>query len=447
MIRPLLEKEVKDLLRDPRIILPFILSAVLLPVLGLVISIPMRTAMEETFAGPQAVGVVDLDTSQLSSELITWLKQRGFTVTLLPAESLDAVAREASARGLELVIIVPKGFGDAVSQRKAVNVTFLNVVQELSVFGGARTALVGQVVEEYVAAAMLKGTGVDPAVVRNPLRTAQYTFLVSKGMQFPGDPAALVGLNLAVIFIPLIIISIALVVMQMAATSMAVENEEKTLETLLTLPVHPRDILLAKILGMFAVALVGSLLELVGLAAYLHIFSSQILQPPASEQLTRLPETAAAPQSAFSSMTASLELITPQSLGYLLLSLLLSLFFCAALGAVAGALSKDVRIASTIVSPLGFLVLLPGYFIIFMSSKSMGPILRAIFYTLPPTQPAILSKEIVTYTLPAELPAYLAASLAITLLVVYFTARVFSLETLSRLQHALSRITALKRKK
>jgi len=60
---------------------------------------------------------------------------------------------------------------------------------------------------------------------------------------------------MAAFLVPLLAISLALTPMQMAATSMAVENEERTLETLLTLPVRPRDILLAKLLGMFAVAL------------------------------------------------------------------------------------------------------------------------------------------------------------------------------------------------
>jgi ABC-2 type transport system permease protein len=96
-------------------------------------------------------------------------------------------------------------------------------------------------------------------------------------------------------------------------------------------------------------------------------------------------------------------------------SILLSLFFFAALGVIVGALSRDVRIASTVIGPLGFLAVIPSYAIVFMSSEMMGPALRAAFYILSVTQPVIAAKDLVSSTLPPETPLYLAASLLFTL--------------------------------
>ncbi|MEM4790031.1 MAG: ABC transporter permease [Thermofilum sp.] len=447
MIKPLVEKEVKDLLRDPRIIVPFILGALLLPLLGFVISISMRAAVEQAVTGTQVIGLLDLDGTPTSAELATWLEQRGVSVVRLAEGSLDSLAEEAAGRGAEVVVIIPRGFGEAISQRRPVNLTFLNVVEELSLLGVSKAVVSASLIEEYVSAAMLRGTGISPSVVRNPVRVAQYTFLTSKGVQLPGDPESLVGLSLSVMLIPLIVVMLALTTMQMSATSMAVENEERTLETLLTLPVPATHILLAKLLAMFVVALLGSVLQLAGMVAYFLILMSQLVQMSPGQQApaTGVSDLLAPGASTF--LAAPAQLVSPQGLGALAVSLLLSLFFCAALGVVVGALSKDVRIASTMVSPLATLFIVPIFLIVYMSSKAMNPLLRAALYILPFTQPAILSKEMIAYTLPPELPVYLTASLALTLLMVYLTSRLLSIETLSRLQRSISTIApSLKRK-
>lgn len=441
MIRPLVEKEVKDLLRDPRIIVPFILGALILPLLGFVVSFSMRTAIEETITGAQVVGLLDLDNTPASSGLAAWLKQRGIGVVQLEEKSLEKLAEEASTRGVEVVVILPRGFGEAILQRRPVNLTFLHVVEEISIMGGAKTAIAASLIEEYVLDTLLRGTGVSPSVVRNPVEVTQFTFLTSKRMQLPGDPTSLVGLSISIMLIPLIIMMLALTTMQMSATSMAVENEERTFETLLTLPVTSTQILLAKLLGMFAVALLGSVLQLAGMAAYFQILMSQLVQAPAPGQQAPVPrDTGVLSPGAEMFLATPARLLDPQSIGILAVSLLLSLFFCAALGVVAGALSKDVRIASTVVSPLTSLFIIPVFLVVYTSSKTMSPLLRTVLYVLPFTQPAILSKEMVAYKLPPELPAYLATSFLLTLLMIYVTAKLLSLETLSRFQRSLSRI-------
>ena len=235
---------------------------------------------------------------------------------------------------------------------------------------------------------------------------------------------------MAAFLVPLLAISLALTPMQMAATSMAVENEERTLETLLTLPVRPRDILLAKLLGMFAVALLGSALDIAGLLAYFFIIFSVSLpgEPQLAAGAARLPGLQLGALQGF---------IDPSGVALLGASILLSLFFFAALGVIVGALSRDVRIASTVIGPLGFLAVIPSYAIVFMSSEMMGPALRTAFYILPVTQPVIAAKDLVSSTLPPETPLYLAASLLFTLGLLWLASKVFAFESLARLQRSL----------
>jgi ABC-type Na+ efflux pump, permease component len=231
---------------------------------------------------------------------------------------------------------------------------------------------------------------------------------------------------MAAFLVPLLVMGLALTPMQMAATSMAVENEERTLETLLTLPVRPRDILLAKLLGMFAVALLGSLLEIAGLLAYFSIIFSQM-------PFAQLTEEA---QLFGAQLGVLWGFIDPSGVAFLGVSILLSLFFFAALGVIVGALSRDVRIASTVIGPLGLLAMIPSYAIVFMSSDIMGPVLRTAFYIIPLTQPVIAAKDLVSSALPPEAPLYLAASLLFTLGLLWLTSKVFAFESLARLQRS-----------
>uniref|UniRef100_A0A7C4FFL6 ABC transporter permease n=1 Tax=Thermofilum pendens TaxID=2269 RepID=A0A7C4FFL6_THEPE len=430
MIRPLIAKEVKDLLRDPRVILPFIIGALVMPVVGLALMIPMRAGIEQAIAGARAVGLVDLDGSTYSSQLAEWLSSKGLVVVVLEPGPPGQLAEQAASRGLSLVLIVPKGFGESLERKQPANITVLDMVREISFFGAAGSELVLRLVEEYTLTALTRDTPLTPEVVRNPLRRSVHTYLLSKGVQLPGDPASYIALALAALLVPLLIIGLALTPMQMAATSMAVENEERTLETLLTLPVRPRDILLAKLLGMFAVALLGSLLEIAGLLAYFFII---FLQMPLAGELRQPTEAA----QLFGAHLGVLQgFIDPSGVAFLGVSILLSLFFFAALGVIVGALSRDVRIASTLTAPLGFLAVIPSYAIVFMSSDIMGPALRTAFYIIPLTQPVIAAKDLVSSTLPPEAPLYLVSSLFFTLGLLWLASKVFAFESLARLQRS-----------
>ena len=430
MIGPLVAKEVKDLLRDPRVILPFIIGALIMPVMGFVLMVPMRAGIEQAIAGARAVGFVDLDGSAHSAQLARWLSERGVSVVELRPGPPGQLAEQAASRKLSVVLIVPKGFGESLDRKQPANVTVLNVLKEISFFGPASSASIINLVQEYALNALTSGTPLRPEVVRNPLRTSELTYLTSKGVQLPGDPASYFALTMAAFLVPLLVMGLALTPMQMAATSMAVENEEKTLETLLTLPVRPRDILLAKLLGMFAVALLGSALEIAGTLAYFFIVFSQ-MPLPGEPQLA-----AGAAQLPGLQLGALQGFIDPYGLVFLGASILLPLFF-AALGVIVGALSRDVRIASTVIGPLGFLVVIPSYAIVFMSSEMMGPALRKALYILPVTQPVIAAKDLISSTLPPEPPLYLAASLLFTLGLLWLASKVFAFESLARLQRSL----------
>lgn len=432
MIRPLLVKEVKDLLRDPRILVPFILSALLMPVIALVVSVPMKYAAEQALTGFRKVGFVDLDGGPYSSMLKRWLESRGFSVTELSGANMARLGAEAASRGLGVVLVLPKGFSEAIARGRQVNLTILSVVDEISIFSGVETQPVVSAVREFYLSRVANESSLSLETLLDPVVVTPRTYISSKASLLEADPSTLFGLVMAALLVPLVVMSMAMVVMQMSATSMAVENEERTLETLLTMPVPARDILAGKLLGMFVVSLVGSVLEVAGIALYFIVYFAAF-----SDIFARVPSGQASVQL---QLAPQLGVIDASQLLLLAPSLLISLFFAAALGVVIGALSRDVRIANTLVSPISMLIFLPGYLVAFAPSKLLGPVGKAALYLFPLTQPTILAKDIVSSRPPVEAPAYIALSVILTLLLVYASSYVLSLETLARLQRAAENI-------
>ncbi|MCC6049885.1 MAG: ABC transporter permease [Thermofilum sp.] len=420
-LKALAAKEFKDLIRDPRIVVPFVLSAIVMPVIGLLIASTMQVAVRQAVE-TRAVAVADLDRSNASRQLARWLEGEGFSVALLETNGAGEaeLAREAAGRGAQVLLVVEPGFEQALRSGAKPKLKLITLVKEVGAFGALGGAAVAGAVREFAASKLLEGSGISYDLVRDPAELQEMVYVIPKSALLP-SPTLLAGLSMAVILIPIILASVALVVMQMSATAMAVENEERTLETLLTLPVSRFEMLLSKLLGMFAVSLIGTAFEMVGIFLYFYLLASI----PAA--LAPQPERAALPIA-----------LSPSDAAFLAASLLLSLFFMAALGLIVGALSRDVRIANTVAGPLSMIVYLPSMLVAFAPSEALGPLGRALLYALPATQPVIAAKDAIGSSLPAAAPAYLALSLAATVALVYAASKLFSLELLSELQHKLS---------
>ena len=436
-MKALIVKEFKDLMRDPRIWIPFIISAIILPIMGLVISIPMKQAVEEAMREYVHVGVVVLDEGDEAYRMLEYFNENKdqFKIVIheLSIPNLEFKPIEESfvrriieaveENGLEnigMVLVIPPDFSEKVAKKEKVTLGIVMIVREISFFGGFKSYRITGLIDRYLGERYLEGTNITLSLVTNPSVSYSSSYIASKNIVIFGEPSAvLTSLGFASFFIPIILMIVTVSVMQMSATSMAVENEEKTLETLLTFPISRTQILLAKLLGSFAVSVIGSALNVAGFIAYMQIMSS--------------PGT----QMGMASMNV---LISTIDLVYILVSMIATIFFTATLGLVIGALSSDVRIAGTITGPLSMGIFVPGYFIAFMDISKFDYLTRTIFYALPLTQPIIMIKQAVVSSLPLETPIYLATSIAISFLIIVITARIFSLETLSNLQRKLMRL-------
>jgi ABC-2 type transport system permease protein len=197
--------------------------------------------------------------------------------------------------------------------------------------------------------------------------------------------------------------------MQIAATSVAMEKEEKTLETLLSLPMDRFSILMGKLLGSILVAALGAVAYMVGLTYYMSSLTAAI---PSGKTIDLV----------------SLGL-TPSILGYLLLgiSLFVTLLSALALAIIVSAFAEDVKSAQAVVGYVYPLIFIPSLALIYLDINTLPLALRIVLYAIPFSQPVIASKAVI-------LGDYWTALLgtvyvmAFTLIMMYAASRLFATE-------------------
>ncbi|HDD25652.1 MAG TPA: ABC transporter permease [Acidilobales archaeon] len=451
-MKPLIIKEFKDLVRDPRIWIPFIISAIILPVMALVIAYPAKSAFYAAIYEYIDLGFINYDQGDEGTKLINYLKSLRKEVRInlvllnvshnesIPLNDIKFInkvldyLRENNLTSLDAVLVIPPDFTAKVLAKQQVTLVAINLIRELGFFGSVslKGLRVSTIINDYLGKKYLEGTKVALEVVKNPVVPLSVSYLQNKDLVIFGDPSTvLTSISFTAFFIPIIIMIISVTVIQMSATSMAVENEEKTLETLLTFPISRSKILFSKLFGSFLVSLLGSSLNIFGFLLYIRIYSTVF------ESI--IPEQERSSGFAFFKFTTFM--ISPTDLAYVLISIVLMLFFMASLGIVIGALSSDVRIASTLTGPITMFVFVPGYLIAFTDINKFDPIIKNILFSIPITQPmALIKTSIISNLSPYETSIYLVTSFFISIVLIVITAKIFSLETLSRLQRALSRL-------
>lgn len=426
MLNELIKKEFKDLVRDPRIWIPFIISALILPVMGFVLSLGMRESVAE-IASPSNVLVNDLDRSELTSYLISSLRDAKIVSKVEVVKTLDmeALLNYASSQSFDVVVLFEEGFKTAVNRNVRPNITIIDVVKSASFIPSLKSTFIASLINELLGDYILRSYGVNTSAyfIRSPTNIVTFTYIATYNQTLPGGSTIFAQLSITSFMLPIAFMIITIGVLQMAATSTAIENEEKTLEVLLTLPLSRFKILMGKLLGSFAVALIGSALNIAGFLIYFYVFS--IGMSSAVGGATEL--------------TPALALIQPTSLTYLVVSLVLASFAMATLGVTIGVLSSDVRIATTVSSPLSMLVIIPSYYIMFADVSRLNPVVKSLLYAIPFTQPMIMSKELILSKPDQLLPIWLLTSLTFSIILILLTSRILVFEKLVRIQRAISR--------
>jgi len=408
-------KEVKELIRDPKILIGMIIvPAILFPFMGLAIRVATETAVESIKAMP--IGVIDQDKGAYARNLTNIFSASNLTVIKLTATNIEQAAKDVQGSNMTAVVVIPEDFSQNITNNKQATVYVYGVFRGAGFAETAGPSVVVSLIDAFSQSLALQKTGSQAILA--PIMPSQESIVKGKAVNV--SPTVLSTLVLSqYIGLPIGISVLIIFAMQIAATSVASEKEEKTLETMLTMPVGRFTILLGKLSGSIIAAAVGALAMVIGLNYYMSSLTFAV--PTANVDLASIG-------------------LTPTLVGYLVLgaSLFVSLLSALALAIAISSFSEDVRSAQAVVGYFYFIIFIPMIFLMYTDISVLPLPLRLVLLAIPYTHPMLAAKASFTgdYTTAILGIVYVTV---FTLVVLYIAAKIFTTEKILTMKLRLGR--------
>jgi len=401
----ILVKELKELIRDPKIIIGMVVvPLIMFPVLGLVLGYAVETAQEQ--AQQATLLIVNNDGGNWSQTFIDYLTSTGIKTAMF--NNLDpeqVVAQELLIQNNSTQFIeIPADFSQNMTAHTNGNPSIKATINVYGVFqGGGIFSNIGSGGISTIVYSF------NRVIAPDIVYTTQSTIIKGE-IQEGVDPATLSGLMISQsIALPVTLMIMLTYAMQIAATSVAMEKEEKTLETLLTVPVDRFAILMGKLSSTIIVAGVAAVTFMIG---YNYMLGSMTLGIPTeiSVDLVKLG-------------------LVPSPLGYLLLgtSLFITLLSGLALAVIMSAFAADVRGATALVGYIYPLIFIPAMALMYLDVNTLPLALKAVLFAIPYSQPMIASKAVIMNDYATVIFGIIYVA-AFTIVIMYIASRLFATE-------------------
>lgn len=367
----LLRKDIRELV-TVQLILPLVIMIVLLNFVGKVVSSETKKA-----SAPQDVVVMDLDRDDYSRVVLTTLEQGQFKIVQPDVPSIEEAINFAEEKNYKVVIVIPKGFSHDLINLKQPEVRVYSIYKGFSISQLSQPTIVKSVfnfISDTISKEFIlkKFTGIDPAIVQKPIALTDYS--VVNGRVADVSPEIITqAFSSRFFFIPIILVIVIVFSAQMLASLVAMEKQDKTLETLLTVPVHRHLIVLSKMLSAGIVALIISAVYMFGFTGYMQGITGgeiSITNPQVSIALNQLGLT-----------------FTRSDLFLLGVSLFFAILAALAIATILAVYAQDVKDTQALLTPLMVLLMLPYFLTLFTDINSLPVSLKFLLYAIPFSHP------------------------------------------------------------
>ncbi len=342
-LRTLILKEFKELAKERTVLLGvIIMPLIIFSVLGAIQGYAFRQMGEAAVkpvnlaiapgsgASPEDVGLARTLAKLLNATFLQSLPKNG------PAALLS--------EGYEAVIVVPPGASENLTSGQPALVQVYVARTSPSFIEESRVQSITQRIEgagRVLLAAILAQAipGIKPETIASPIITNVTYYMAGR----PVTPQELQGVMSAAFFIPLAFLIMLVSAAQVAATSIGLEREAKTLEMLLSSPISHREIVVSKVAGTTGVTMLGILSFGAGFGIYYNSVQSAL----------REVAQAAGGEAGISPV------INPAALIAIAPALAATLYLTVVIGLIIGMTANDVRGAQLAASQATFILLLP----------------------------------------------------------------------------------------
>lgn len=199
------------------------------------------------------------------------------------------------------------------------------------------------------------------------------------------------------LMIPIIIMIVIMMVGSIVISSMGNEKENKTLETLLTLPVKRTTIVSGKLLASAIVGLLFGLAYLVGMLFYMNGLTSAMSGINLSDYGLSL---------------------GVYDWAVIMVMIFLSIMCALGLCMILGAFVKNYKAAQTMTLPIGILAMIPMFLTLFSSWDALPASIQAIMFAIPFSHPMMIMENLMfgNFEIVAAGLVYLVAFMAVTII-------------------------------
>jgi len=406
----LLYKEIKELV-TLQLLISLLFTIFLFYFIGQMAKTEMKKAMRT-----QKIAVLNLDDSPFSEQLIGNLKTANFEPQMVKERDKQRAIDETKATDANLLLVIPQGFGQSLETQEIKEIETYSYLRTFSLIGSRSSVIINAVIKainEYLSNDYLKKRIPDlsPEKIKNPIKSKD--FVIVKDRMAEGKAEAVAGfVSSQSLFVPIILMMIIIYASQMVISAIAMEKQNKTLETLLTVPISRTSIVTAKMFASGIVGLISAVIYMFGFRFYMSGFMGDMSQ--------------AAAASGVSGVIQKLGLAMDTK-GFIILgiSLFFAILVALALATILGVLAEDYRSAQSLIMPLIFLVMIPYFLSFFSDPKTLSLPAKILLYAIPFSHPFLTSQNLLLENYSAVLYGILYM-LAVFIVLIIVAARIFS---------------------
>ena len=406
----LLLKEVRELI-TLQLFISLLFTVFLFYFIGQMAKTEAKKAMRT-----QKIAVLNLDDSPFSQELIGGLKNANFQPEMVQDRDKEKAIEQTKAGEANLLLVIPEGFGRSLESMEVKEIETYSFLRNFSLVGSRSSIIINSVIRalnSYLSSDFLKKKLPDfnPDQVKNPIKSKD--FVIVKDRMAEGAAEKVAGfVTSQSVFVPIILMMIIIYSSQMVISAIAMEKQNKTLETLLTVPISRTSIVTAKMLASGLVGLISAVIYMVGVRYYVGGFMGDMSEAAAASGLTGVIQKLGL------SLTANHLIILGISLFFAILCAL-------AMATILGVLAEDYRSAQSLIMPLIFLVMIPYFLSFFSDINTLSLPAKIMVYIIPFSHPFLTTQNLL-------LENYRAVVYGILYMIVFFialiiiAARIFS---------------------
>ena len=402
MIGNIIKKEFKELFLISTL-LPVVVIAIVFGSMGNMIGNVQQTMKEKP-----VIGIVDMDSGNISSIAMSVLT--GDAKVVYNGTDVAAGLQEVRKENGVALLIIPGNFSQSIYANQPGEMEIDWIMKGAGIMDSISSSVgegLIQAVNQGISTNLIQqNSSIDAALVLNPTKRVDTTFF--KGKEIDGlSPNQLSNmLNSQSIVIPIVIMMLIIMAGTTVISSMGLEKENKTLETLLTLPVRRSNIVIGKMVGSALVGVIMATIYMLGFLRYMSSFQSSNIN------------------------------LADFGLGlgiqdYLLvgISLFVALLAGLSLCIVLGTFAKNYRSAQTLIFPITALAMISLFTIMFKDFDTIPVALRILVFAIPFSHPMMAMRALMLDNYPLVIGG-IAYSAVFTAVMIGIAVRIFSSDRL-----------------